>query len=529
MRFTINGSKYLGMAKDIIGLDKNPSRVFTRKQIEDLLSATIGKKLIEVDASGQFDSHAGQTKVTGIAGDVIEVSVLGCRKDSKQEPDIIVDGIQVELKTTGMVTPKKKDSPYIYECKEPVSITAVSIPVIIKEEFETSNFWHKLAHMLWVYYWYNSSDTVTLEGYKNFPILGFQFYEFSNDDKLRLKQDWLIVRDFLIVIHRNYKTHKEREAQYPRLSSELRSQLMLIDTAPKYPNKPRFRLKRSFATIIADNYFSKKHLEKLDDPITRYEDIDKKCNELTSLYAGKTFAEIAEALGVSLKTGSSKAERHSVTIKNFAELVVLKMFGSKAKSLNSIEDFAKIGLIAKSLPLDYKGDPKESMKMFMPNFDEWMSEESFEESFMRDYFAEHQILLIVYQYTDSKDKSPSKIKFVGFKRVYLTDDFIDHKVKRLWEDVRSLIKNKELRIVKEYRKTDGSPIINPKSGTQREAPNFPKEAEYDVFMRGSGETASDSCKTLVINGLKMLPQEVWLAKRVTLDLFYNQEIKNVRN
>ena len=250
---------------------------YTRERVIKLLSAVIGKTLLEVDASGQFASHVGHTKVTGIAGDVIEVSVLGSKKNPKQEPDLVVDGVRVELKTTGMIKPKKQDSPYVYECKEPVSITAVSIPVIVNEEFETSNFWHKLAHMLWVYYWYNSPTPVTLDGYKNFPILGFQFYEFSANDKLRLKQDWLIVRDFLVMIHREYSTQEERDAQYPRLSSELRSQLMLIDTAPKFPNSPRFRLKRSFATIIADQYFSKNHLEKLSSPITKYSDIDEKC------------------------------------------------------------------------------------------------------------------------------------------------------------------------------------------------------------------------------------------------------------
>lgn len=505
-------------------IETTSNRVFTRERIEELLSAAMGKTLLDIDASGQFAIHAEHTKVTGIAGDVIEVSVLGCQKDSKQEPDIVVDGVRVELKTTGVIKPKKQDSPYMYECKEPVSITAVSIPVIVNEEFETSNFWHKLAHMLWVYYWYNSSTTVTLDGYKNFPILGFQFYEFSEDDKLRLKQDWLIVRDFLIVIHREYSTQEERDAQYPRLSSELRSQLMLIDTAPKFPHRPRFRLKRSFATIIADQYFSKNHLEKLSSPITKYSDIDEKCMQLTSMYGGKTFAEIADLLNVSLRSDKGKdGTSHYMTDKNFAELVVLKMFGSNAKSLNAIEDFAKIGLIAKSLPLNSEGAPKESMKMFTPNFDEWMTEESFDESFLRDYFAEHQFLLMAYQYTDPKIKSPENIKFIGFKRVYFTDNFIETSVKKFWKDVRSLVNDNRLKIVKEYR-SDGSPILNPKSRTQKEAPNFPKEADYDVFMRGSASTASEACKTLVINGLRMLPQEIWLAKRVTIDLFNNQTI-----
>ena len=237
----------------------SPTRIFTREQVEKLLTDAIGKTLEQVDKAGLFIHHQGREKVKGIAGDIIEISVLGCERDSKQEPDILVDGVKTEIKTTGLIKPKSKNSPYKFECKEPVSITAVSIPVIVNEKyFEDSNFWHKLAHMLWVYYWYKSPSTVTLEGYKEFPILDFQFYEFNENDQLLLKQDWLLVRDFLIVIHRDFPSKKEREQQYPRLSHELRGQLMLIDTAPKYPNSPRFRLKRSFATVIADQLFSKK-------------------------------------------------------------------------------------------------------------------------------------------------------------------------------------------------------------------------------------------------------------------------------
>lgn len=141
---------------------KDNSRVFTREQVDALLSATIGQTLEAVDKAGLFKLHAGREKVKGIAGDIIEVSVLGCNKDSLQEPDIIVDGELTEIKTTGMVKPKKSDSPYLFECKEPVSVTAVSIDKIVHEEFESSNFWHKLAHLLWVYYWYNSAETLKI-------------------------------------------------------------------------------------------------------------------------------------------------------------------------------------------------------------------------------------------------------------------------------------------------------------------------------------------------------------------------------
>lgn len=476
------------------------SRIFTREEVDALLTATIGKTLLQVDKAQLFAHHEGRDKVKGIAGDIIEESVLGCKKDSKQEPDILVDGIHTELKTTGMIEPKKKDSPYVYECKEPVSITAVSIPVIVNEEFETSNFWHKLAHMLWVYYWYKSPVTVKLEGYKDFPVLGYQFYEFSDDDKLLLRQDWLLVRDFLIVIHRDYHTQAEREEQYPRLSHELRGQLMLIDTAPKFPNNPRFRLKRAYATVIADQYFSNKHFEKLSESISKYADIDRKCQLMTQKYKGKTFSQIALELGVNI----------DMDVKNFAECAVVKMFGGHVSKLNDIEDFAKIGIIAKSVPLKENGTGKEDMKLFLPNLVDWTRESEFEESAIYDYFAGHHFLFIIYRHV-GKD-----VIFEGFKRIYFNEMFITENVKKTWDDVRDLIINHKLRIERKLDK-EGNYIIN-KSGTYMESPNFPKLSTHKVFIRGGASQSLDRYKTLEINGLKMLPQFVWLDKKYVQEL-----------
>ena len=478
----------------------DPSRVFTRQKVEELLQASIGKTLFEVDKAKLFLHHEGRDKMKGIAGDIVEMSILGCNKDSKQEPDILVDGVSTEIKTTGMIKPKKADSQYLYECKEPVSITAVSIPVIVNEEFETSNFWHKLAHMLWVYYWYNSPVTVTLSEYKDFPILGFQFYEFSAEDKLLLRQDWLLVRDFLIVIHRDYRTQEEREAQYPRLSHELRSQLMLIDTAPKYPNNPRFRLKRAFATVIADHYFSHKSYEKLSESIGKYEDLDKKCELFTQQYRGKTFKQIAEILNVDINLGA----------KNFAENAVVKMFGGHASKLNDIEDFAKIGIIAKSVPLWENGRGKEDMKLFLPNLMEWTNETEFEDSAIYDYFAGHHFLFIIYRYVGNE------IVFEGFKRVFFDEQFIYENVKKTWDEVRDLIINKKLRI-EPQKGYSAAGRVNI-SGSVREAPNFPKAKTNAVFVRGGATTSADKYKTLEINGLKMIPQSIWLSRKVVKEL-----------
>ena len=81
-------------------------RKFTKLQVYELLEAVKGKTLGEVDQSHQFDRTRKSEKITGIAGDVIEQSVFGYERDSKQECDIELDGVLTELNTTGVRIPK---------------------------------------------------------------------------------------------------------------------------------------------------------------------------------------------------------------------------------------------------------------------------------------------------------------------------------------------------------------------------------------------------------------------------------------
>ena len=74
----------------------SPTRVFTKEQVVRLLTAAVGKSLEQVDSKKLFVHHQGREKVKGIAGDIIEESVLGCVKDNKQEADILVDDIKTE-------------------------------------------------------------------------------------------------------------------------------------------------------------------------------------------------------------------------------------------------------------------------------------------------------------------------------------------------------------------------------------------------------------------------------------------------
>lgn len=163
-------------------------------ELEDKLVACLGKTLGEVDVRDVFAKTKMNPKVTGIDSDVIEQSVIGYPSDSEQEPDLVIDGKETELKTTGLKRSKKDSG---FEAKEPMSITAVSLNKISSEEFETSNFWHKAKRMLIVYCLYDSEKTVLAADYADFPIKGYQLHEFDDDEREALKNGWTLVRDYV--------------------------------------------------------------------------------------------------------------------------------------------------------------------------------------------------------------------------------------------------------------------------------------------------------------------------------------------
>lgn len=480
------------------------AHAFTRKQLIQIFDACLNKTLGEVDKNRVFDKTISNPKITGIAGMVIEQSVLDYPPDIRQEPDLLVDNEHVELKTTGIRYSKKKGD-HAYEAKEPMSITAVTPEKIVDEVFPDSNFWHKLANMLLVYYLYDSETTVTAAEYAKFPIKGYQFHKFSDEDRCILEQDWTIVQEFIRSLQRDFSDYT---SQYPRLSSELRDKLLYIDTAPKWPNRPRFRLKRSLVTTIVQEHFGKR-LEQLPQSYTSYEELDSQCRELTARYKGKTINEIANALNVS-------QEKYN---KSIVEQLVVRMFGAHAKKMQQIELFNKIGLLGKSVVLSPGGRPTEDMKLFTIDFDEIQDINiTFDQSSFYDYFANRQFLYIVFA-EDTPNAPLSEARFKGFKRYSFSDEFINNEVRPVWERIRSLILDKKLIDVVELDK-NGRPIINKKSGTTRSAPNFPKSSEGIVFVRGTGSDASK--KPLEINGIRMLTQNLWLARDLTISILNNE-------
>ena len=461
---------------------------FHREELERILDECLNKTLGEVDKNNVFDRTKIHPKITGIAGDVIEQSVLGYPPDTRQEPDLDVDGVKTELKTTGIKYIRNNTQ---FVAKEPMSITAVSPDTIVDETFDDSNFWHKLAHLLFVFYLYDSPTTVKAAEYDNFPIKGFKFYEFNSEDTEILKNDWTIVRNFISCLQDNYDDY---ENEYPRISYELRPQLMYIDTAPKWPNKPRFRLKRTVVTSIVQDHFGES-LEQLPKTYTSYSEIYETCHELTDQYKGKAIHELVDLLDINVRTVN----------KSIGEQIIVKMFGGSSKKMQDIKLFNKLGIIGKTLTLTERGLRKEDMKLFTIDFSEFTEDAEFEDSQIFDYFANNRFLCIIFQRPHANAKWNDNV-FLGFKMINFDSDFIENDVRNTWERIKDLVVNDKLEDVIVLDR-HGQPRKN-RSGNIMSAPNFPKSSEGNVFVRGTSSTSD--VKPLTLNGIKMYNQQIWV-------------------
>jgi hypothetical protein len=509
-------------------------RRYTRDYIFNLLEGIKGKTLGEVDSSHQFDRTQKSEKITGIAGDVIEQSVFRYTRDSKQECDIEIDGVLTELKTTGVRIPKselknargKTGTAYnrFLSAKEGISITGVTFEPTFEADFSTSHFWEKSEHLLIVFYEYKSYNIVPASEYANFRIIDYCYNRFSESEKAKLRKDWEIVRDYLSPIYEKYTCQEERNEKLIGFTHVLRQKLLLIELVPAFKKKvgdgnlsyqkPRYRLKKTFVDYIVRGHFvnERNDLEvDLKESFSCFAELDKQCHALSETYRGKTFRQLKEMLNV--KTG--------IKTKDFAAQCVIHMFKAQVKRLNQIADFTKAGIIAKTITLTPNGKCTEDMKLKHIDFEEWADRDvDFEDSEVYAYFCEHSFLCPVFcEHGDMSSKKEnetdeeyeerlSHTTFEGFKRFSFDQGFIEHQVKRTWEDSRALIHRNTL--AWEYETDKNGKYKKNASGSYRGAPNFPKRSSYDVFFRGGGSDSSDKSKTECVNGIHMMPQYFWL-------------------
>ena len=198
--------------------------------------------------------------------------------------------------------------------------------------------------------------------------------------------------------------------------------MMYIDTAPKWPNPPRFRLKRSVVNTIVQGYLGEK-FEPLQpsNKFSSYTELDRKLHDFTTDFKGQTVEYIANTLNIPLKRNTQGKVNKAIT-----EQIITHMFGSSREKLRKIDTFAKLGMIPKTMIQTMTGGRTEDMKFDTINFDEWTNQEiNFEESYIYDFFSNQSMLFIIFKETDkihhlNKPSSKASSAFSSMTISYIT-------------------------------------------------------------------------------------------------------------
>ena len=313
---------------------------FTEQDIHSRFNAIVGHTVAEVDTAGVLTaSSASRNK--GRVGAVIEQSVLGYPADSDRRPDILIDGQPWEVKATGLVEVARGG----WRAKEPMSITAVAPEGIVAESFTTSAFWHKAARLLVVYYLYVRPGRGVAVEYAGFEFKGYDLHTWREVDRCRLEADWTVVRDFVRTA-----LEGDIDTEMPNLSTLVNPQLLYLDTSPKWPNRPRFRLKASLVTQMAR--------ERLDDDmgmipdqggLSSMGDLRAHLHDISNAHAGQTLEDLAAQFDLPLRAKSGKEN------KSLAEQVVVRLFTGHAGKISQVPLFAKASLAFKTMTLTPAG------------------------------------------------------------------------------------------------------------------------------------------------------------------------------
>lgn len=518
-------------------MNKTSDRVFLRTELDKILPKIINKTFEEVDKKNLFETQKNKLTTSsmdkGIFGKVIEYSVLDMNLDQKSEPDIDIDykgtseayrGIEhTEIKTTGLIK-KKKSNKLELVPKERVSVTAVSIGNIEKEDFDHSAFWHKIEHLLWIFYEYKYkcrekklNERTGKYSYKNIPYspyeqryfvilnVGYQHMKKCPDDYVKLQHDWQVIHDYLVEIQDKPQEDKEKN-WWPMLHTNTKANLWYVDIAPRYPNNPRLAFKSSYVTTIYDTMFRNGKYEVLDTTYSSYDELNTMLHDKAELYAGKRLSQIANELGL---------EYASAKNKNLTEAIALALFDDKIKKLNKIDIFCKAGIICKTITLNNNFKNTENgTKLFTIDLEEFSNPNiPYEESNYYEYFSSHRFLFIVFQ--EKNDKQSNDLhKFLGFKWLSF-DDLLYTDCIRVWEDARDKIINDKVEETYCRRKKDNSIIYN-KTKTASTTLNFPKSSEGNIFFRGTGNNSTN--KAWIFNGkaadgsniIHAYSQQVWI-------------------
>lgn len=328
-----------------------------------------GKTLREAANLTQIDDPHRRR---GAFGNALEEHYFHIEPNSRPTADF--DGAGLELKST----PLKKNSKGELSAKERLVISQINYMTVVNEDFEHSHLMEKAKNILLVSYLYEPDKSPL-----DYQIQSAVQWSFPVEDLPQIKRDWEMVVNKVRAGHAEDISGSDTlylEACTKAKDSSVRTGQPFSDV----PAKPRaWALKASYMTAIQRRI--------LDELRSIPREIGEKNLDLLELlrkrfspYFGMAEEELAMQFGVSKS-------------KNRCARITKKILGVAEDA--EVEEFAKAGIVPKTIRLRKNGRPKEALSF--PAFSYFdLAKRNFEDSDFLGYLQQ-KYLFVLYREDDA--------------------------------------------------------------------------------------------------------------------------------
>jgi|1048.fasta_scaffold10235_2 DNA mismatch repair protein MutH len=336
----------------------------------------IGKTLRQA-CGAEIEQHNLGGK--GNFGQILERYYFGYELNSNSEPDFKEIGL--ELKTT----PLKRLRNDEFRSKERLVLNIINYLDLVKQQFETSDFWKKNSNLLLVFYLHEAELDIL-----DYLIELVDEWEYPMVDLEIIKKDWELIKKKVA----EGKAHELSEGDTFYLGACTKgANANSIRQQPNssIPAKQRaFSLKQGYINHIIAS-ITKNQSGVYGKLITSKDLAEKRGIEEVVIdkfvpYIGKSINQIIDDLGIYL----------NIHAKNFYANLTKAILGVELEK--EIEEFRKAEITVKTVRLKENDLPKEDISF--PNFKyEELVQEDWENAAFKE-ILEHKFLFVFFQFND---------------------------------------------------------------------------------------------------------------------------------
>ena len=382
-----------------------------------------GKSLRDVcDKAIQTHDYSGK----GNFGQILEKFYFQYEPNSDSEPDFPI--AKLELKSSPLKKLKNKE----FRAKERLVLNIINYLEVVNQDFETSSFYKKNAHILLVFYLHELGVDIL-----NYVIKLVGEWSFSSIDFEIIKRDWEFINNKI----KAGQAHELSEGDTFYLGACTKGATAKSVRKQPFNDTPAkqraYSFKQGYVNHIIASIANESHeiygklIPNLEDTKT-IEDI---VIEKFIPYYNQTPTQIQIKLGLEL----------NIKAKNFYANLTKAILGIELDK--QVEEFEKAEIIVKTVRLKENGLPKEDLSFATFKYEEIIDEEWDDSDFKA--ILEHKFLFVFYQFKGGS-LYLRKVKFWNMPY----NDILE--AEKVWQKAKEIVSKGEIvrEIIGQNRRTN---------------------------------------------------------------------------